>query len=74
MTLAAAIRLPKNGSSPAPSITLPHLASLDISTIGANVQLIPAAEASFAPSEAEFWISFRSQLADSANGIGAIVL
>ena len=45
-----------------------------MSTIGANVQFVPAAEASKAAILAEFSISFRSQLAASASGMGLKVL
>ena len=73
-TLALAIKLPKKGSSPAPSITLPHLASLEISTIGAKVQFNPSALASRAAVLAVFLIKSISHVQDSANGIGKIVL
>ena len=55
-------------------MTRPQRASLDISTIGANVQLIPAAEASKAAFLADNSIASKSQLAASAKGIGVIVL
>jgi len=45
-----------------------------ISTIGAKVQFIPAAAASFAPIAAEFLMAAKSQLADYAKGIGLMVL
>ena len=45
-----------------------------MSTIGANVQLIPTAEASVAATLADFSSASKSQLADSASGIGLNVL
>ena len=42
--------------------------------MGANVQLIPAAEASSAATCADFLMASKSQLAASASGIGLIVL
>ena len=44
-----------------------------MSTIGAKVQFWPAAEASIAAIRADRSIASRSQLADSARGIGKIV-
>ena len=45
-----------------------------MSTIGANVQLIPAADASSAATCADFFMASISQLAASASGIGLMVL
>src|ERR1043166_6271125 len=74
VTLAAAMTDPRYGSSPAPSITLPHRGSRAMSTIGANVQCTPAAAASVAAILADNLIADVSQLDASANGIGNIVL
>jgi hypothetical protein len=51
LTRAAETTEAKYGSSPAPSITLPHLGSLLMSHIGAKVQCIPADAASLAAIE-----------------------
>ncbi len=72
-TRAAAACAPRYGSSPAPSMIRPHRASRAMSTIGANVQWMPAAAASVAPMRADRSIAARSQLAASPSGIGKIV-
>ena len=72
--MAFAIALPKKGSSPAPSATLPQRGSRAISTIGEKVQFNPSAVASNAAILADFSIIPKSQLADSASGIGKAVL
>ena len=52
----------------------PHRASRATSTIGANVQWIPAAAASVALTRADSSIAAGSQLAASPSGTGKIVL
>src|SRR6185369_8812391 len=73
-TRASAMREPRYVSSPDPSITLPHRGSRAISTMGANVQCSPSAEASVAAILADNLMAEISQLDASANGIGNIVL
>ena len=72
--MAVAICEPKNGSSPEPSATLPHLGSRATSTMGEKVQFNPSAEASLAAIIAERRISAVSQLQLIASGIGKVVL
>ena len=73
-TRASAMRLPKYGSSPAPSTIRPHRASRAMSTIGANVQWRPTAAASRAATRAAFSTAPRSHDAASARGTGKMVL
>ena len=71
--MAAAMALPRNGSSPLPSAILPHLGSLDMSTIGLYVQHIPSALASAAAILADSSTASISQLHESPRGMGNTV-
>ena len=72
-TRAAAACAPRYGSSPAPSMILPHRGSRQMSTIGAKVQWTPEAAASVAAMRAERSIAATSQLAVSPRGTGKVV-
>ena len=69
----AAITAPRNGSSPAPSTIRPQRGSRAMSTIGANVQCTPAADASAAATLAALSAATGSKLAASPSGTGKIV-
>src|SRR5271166_2461018 len=66
-------RAPRYGSSPAPSTIRPQRASRAMSTVGANVQLMPAARASRAAIVCPRSTSDGSHVADIASGGGNIV-
>jgi hypothetical protein len=72
-TWAAAIAAPRYGSSPAPSTMRPQRASRAMSTIGPNVQWMPAARASFAATAAARSWTDGSHEAAMARGTGKIV-
>ena len=73
-TIATPIRASRYGSSPEPSATLPHLGSRAMSSIGENVHLIPAADASTAAIRAPCSAMAGLNVAAWPSGIGKIVL